>query len=212
MSSRKILRRNRLRPPHQGRPSRIGQLIDAASGPREPAIDIVLQYLGCVGDGGPQISRRLRTIPEQGGTGERLLAIGGHDRRSCAAAGNRIAEAALVFAHEPAALLQVAARPPGAGFYQQLDVPGGGDADEAEAEQPQSLRTRGSRSRPERRNVVRTASQISSHAALRSTPWRTSSRLKLSFSSQITTMPSARRPTTSQPQTSPFTANPSFSR
>ena len=72
MGSREILRRNRLRPPHQRRPSCIGQLIDAASGAHEPAIDIVQQYLGCIGDGGPQVSRRSRTIPEQGGTGERL--------------------------------------------------------------------------------------------------------------------------------------------
>ena len=48
-----------------------------------------------------------------------------------------------------------------------------------------SLRTRGSCSRP--RRDMRTASQISSHAAVRSTPCNTRSRLNLSFNSPMTT-------------------------
>ena len=74
----------------------------------------------------------------------------------------------------------------------------------------QSLCTRGSRTRPPR-PVTRTASQTSSQAAVRFTPCSTSSRLKASLSSPITTIggSSPRSATRSQPQTSPLTVKPS---
>ena len=76
----------------------------------------------------------------------------------------------------------------------------------------QSWRKRTSCSRPPR-VAVRAASQTSSHAAARSTPCKTSSRLNRSLSSPITRMgaPSFKA-TRSQPPISPFTTNPSFSK
>jgi len=77
-----------------------------------------------------------------------------------------------------------------------------------------SFLTRGSLSRPRARREARTANQISSQAAERSTACRTRSRVKVSFSSPITTAVGEprSRATRSQPQTSPLTSKPKFSR
>ena len=78
----------------------------------------------------------------------------------------------------------------------------------------QRLRNLASLSRPLRRGERRAASHTSSPAAARSTPCSTSSRLKVSFSSPITTTggSSPLSATRSQPPTSPLAAKPRPSR
>src|SRR3954451_3614322 len=78
----------------------------------------------------------------------------------------------------------------------------------------QRLRYLTSLSRPLPRDDILAASHTSSHAPARSTACKTSSRLKDSFNSPITTIggSSALRPTRSQPPTSPLTVKPRFSR
>ena len=78
----------------------------------------------------------------------------------------------------------------------------------------QRLRNLASFSRPFSRDERRAASQTSSHAAARSTPCKTSSRLKVSLSSPITTTggSSPLKASRSQPPISPLTTKPSLSR
>jgi hypothetical protein len=78
----------------------------------------------------------------------------------------------------------------------------------------QRLRNLASFSRPFARDESRAASQTSSHAARRSTPCKTSSRLKVSLSSPITTTggSSPLNANRSQPLISPLTTKPSPSR
>ncbi len=78
----------------------------------------------------------------------------------------------------------------------------------------QSFFTRGSASRPRPRLDARTASQTSSHTAVRSTACSTNSRVNASLSSPITSAAGApwSRATTSQPQISPLTSKPRPSR
>ena len=78
----------------------------------------------------------------------------------------------------------------------------------------QRLRNLASFSRPFARDETRAASQTSSHVAARSTPCKTSSRLKVSLSSPITTTggSSPLNANRSQPPISPLTMKPSPSR
>src|SRR5580692_3619321 len=75
-----------LRPALQCRAAGIGENIDAALGAVEPAIDVVQKYLWRVRNPGLQIAHPARALRQRRGTGQRLLTIGGHDRRARAAA------------------------------------------------------------------------------------------------------------------------------
>src|SRR5258708_29295878 len=58
----------------------IGQHVDAAFGAVEPAIDVVQQDLSGIGNGRSEVANAAGPRGERRGAGQRLLAIGGHDR------------------------------------------------------------------------------------------------------------------------------------
>ena len=123
-----------LRPALQRGVSGVGQYVDAAFGAIEPAIDIVQQDLRRVGNFGPQIAHPSRALRQRRRAGQRLLAIGRHDRGARAAAQRRVALAPLVLGDQPRALLRIAARARGRRLDQHLDVSVAGDAEHAETE------------------------------------------------------------------------------
>src|SRR3984885_13604239 len=85
-----------LRPALQRGMSGIGQEIDAALGAIEPAVHIMLQNFRRIGHLGLEVAYPPRSLRQRRCAGQRLLAIGGHDRRARAAAQRRVALAAPV--------------------------------------------------------------------------------------------------------------------
>src|SRR5260370_5856799 len=87
--ARKIYRL--LRPTFQCGMSGIGQHINAPFGAIEPAINVVLQDFRGVGNLGLEIAHTPWPPRQRRRAGQRLLAIGRHDRRARAASERRIA-------------------------------------------------------------------------------------------------------------------------
>jgi hypothetical protein len=79
----------------------VSELIDPSFGAREPAVDIVKQYLAGIRTPFAQLSDTSWTARERGRTGQRLLPVSRHDGRSRAAAVDGIAAAALMFGNQP---------------------------------------------------------------------------------------------------------------
>ena len=123
-----------LRPAFQRGPSGIGQDINSALSAVEPAINIVQQDLRCVGNLGLEIAHAPRSLRQRRGAGQRLLAIGRHDRRPRAPAQRRIALATLMFGDKARSLPGVAVRTCGGWFDNHLDIAGVGDREHAKAE------------------------------------------------------------------------------
>src|SRR5262245_35635392 len=128
-----------LRPAGQRRVSGLREAIDAALDPEEPAIHVVQKDPGRVGYGSPELGRAPRALGERRGAGERLLAVGGHDRHLGRSAKRGIAQA-------PAMLLDEARPPPGVAAgtpWPRLDEnvhpAAGGDAEQPEAQEPAQL-------------------------------------------------------------------------
>jgi hypothetical protein len=70
---------NRLGPPRERRGAFGRQRVNAPLDPGEPAVDIAQQNAGGIRNDGPNLPSAARAPSERGGTGERLLTIGGHD-------------------------------------------------------------------------------------------------------------------------------------
>src|SRR6185437_1477543 len=116
-----------------------GEHVDAALDAGEPAIIIVQQDLRCRWYLDPELARPSRAGRQRRGAGERLLAVGGHDREPRAAAQRRVAAAPVVLVDETRAAPVVAARLPRAGLDQDIDAALCGDAEQAEAQQAAEL-------------------------------------------------------------------------
>jgi hypothetical protein len=180
-----------------------GQAVLAGCAALEPTIDIAQQDAAGIGRGAAEVARPTGTAAQLLGAGEGPLTIRGHDRLAGRAAGRRIAQAQRVFGQEPRAAPPIAPRLVGTRLGQHLDaIPSRIDRHQTEADQPAQA--------PHRRVPVATAPG----ARIRSAPCSSSSRLKPRFIS--TTKRSGGSPgrsaAMSQPQTSPFTANPAVSR
>ena len=94
-----------LRPSLQRGAAPVGQGIDPALDAIEPSIDVMEKDFSGVRIFWPEIPHAARTHGHRSRTAQRLLAIGCHDRRPRAAAGNGIALTALVLCDQPGALL-----------------------------------------------------------------------------------------------------------
>src|SRR6267142_2600356 len=112
----------------------IGQHVDAALGAIEPAIDVVLQDLRRVGNLRLEVAHTPRPSRQRRRAGQRLLAIGRHDRRARAPAQRRVALAAPVLGDQARALLGVAARAGRGRFDEYLDVAGIGHREHSKAQ------------------------------------------------------------------------------
>ena len=113
-----------LRPSFQGGMASIGQAVDPALDAIEPAIDIVQQDLAGVRIVRLEVANPSRASGHRRRTGECLLPISCHDRGARAAAGDRVATAALMFRHQPRALFRITARAYRGGCHQHLDIAG----------------------------------------------------------------------------------------
>src|SRR5262249_46126424 len=89
---RSVVERGHLRPTRKRCRALPRQRKNAAIDAEEPAVDIAQQNLRCIRDGASDLRGAPRTVRERSRAGERLLPIGGHDRRLAAAAGGGIAE------------------------------------------------------------------------------------------------------------------------
>src|SRR6185312_10643791 len=127
------------RPADERRLALGGEGVDAALDPGEPAVIIVQQDLRRCRYLDPELTCRARAGGQRGGAGERLLAVGGHDRLPGAAALRRVAAASVVLVDEARAAPMVAARLPRAGLDQDVDPALLGDAEQAEAQQAAEL-------------------------------------------------------------------------
>src|SRR5665213_213244 len=123
-----------LRPALQRGMSGVGQDIDTALGAVEPAVDVVQQNFRRVGNLRLEIAHPPRPLRQRRGAGQRLLTIGGHDRRPRAAAQRRIALAAPVLGDEARAFFWIAARACGGRRDQHFDVAAAGDREHPETE------------------------------------------------------------------------------
>ena len=197
------------RPALQRRITQGGELIHTALGTLEPAVDVAPQDATCFGCDGTKVAWPARSVSQQHGTGQSLLAIRGHDRlaRRTACEGSPLRLACSLSKRSRR-------RRSGRGRY------GAGSASTstrsraaftAISPKPSERHrrcTRGSRSRP--RRVAGTANQTSSATRMRSIACNSRSRLKPSFISTIASLrfSSSRTATMSQPRTSPLTRKP----
>src|SRR4051794_22169746 len=97
-----------LRPALQRGVPGLRQTIDTALCAIEPAIHVVLKNLGCIGNLRLEIAPPPRAIRHGECAGQRLLSVGGHDRRTRAAPEDGVALAAPMFGYQPRALLRIA--------------------------------------------------------------------------------------------------------
>jgi hypothetical protein len=160
----------------------------------------------CRGCGaGPRRARRRRRAP--------VLAIGSHDWRSCRSPKSGIADPAAVLTKEAGTASWVPAGTPRLRFDKYFDQPRGRYPEQSETEETAELVH--ARVALAATALGRTHRKPDLIAGSRSIYTRsTSSRLKASLSSPITTIggSSPRSATRSQPQTSPLTVKPSASR
>src|SRR3954452_1841514 len=117
----------------------LGETIDAALDPEEPAVHVVQEYLRGIRSGGLDLGCPTRPAGKRRRAGQRPLAVGGHDRRLGRATENRIAEPPTVFIDQARPAFWIAPRPPWTGLHQHLDTTGGGHAEQAETQKPAQL-------------------------------------------------------------------------
>mgnify|MGYP000905507526 CR=1 FL=1 len=99
-----------LRPSLQRVPAGLGQAVNSTLDAIEPSIDIVKKDSSGVRILSSEIPHATWTCNHRGRATQRLLAIRCHDRRPRAAAGDRIALAALMLDDQAGALFRIAAR------------------------------------------------------------------------------------------------------
>ena len=162
----------------------------------------------------PLVPGTSRALRQRGGASEGALAIRRHYRRPRPSAFNRIAPPVAMLLDETGPAAGIPARHRRSGTYQHVNLTIRPHSEQAETEPSAKVAKPCIVSRPFSRDERRAASQTSSHPAARSTPCKTSSRLKVSLSSLITTTggSSPLNANRSQPPTSPLTTKPSPSR
>src|SRR6478609_1064320 len=132
-------RRSAHGPARQRFRTRLGETIDAALDPEEPAVHVVQEYFRGIRRGGLDLGCPARPAGKRRRAGQRPLAIGGHDRRLGRATENRIAEPPPVLIDQARSAFWIAPRPPWTGLHQHLDTAGGGHAEQAETQKPAQL-------------------------------------------------------------------------
>src|SRR5436190_6916368 len=128
-----------LRPALQRGAAGVRQLVHAAFGAIEPAIDIMQEDLSGIGNLYAQVAHALRAIRQRRCARQRLLAIGGHDGCARAAADGGIADAFPVLGDEARALLWIAAWRGRRRLDDHLDIAAAGDGQHAETEPPAQI-------------------------------------------------------------------------
>src|SRR5713226_2759512 len=123
----------------QRRGACLRQRIDAAFDAAEPAVHIAQQYLGCIRDDRLDLGCAPRPLRQRRGAGERLLAVGGHDRRLRHSAQCRIADPAPMLIDQAHAPTRILARTPRSRLHQDFDPSGRRDAEKPESKKPTKL-------------------------------------------------------------------------
>src|SRR6185436_7786932 len=139
IGTRDRCRRSAHGPARQRFRTRLGETIDAALDPEEPAVHVVQEYFRGIRRGGLDLGCPARPAGKRRRAGQRPLAVGGHDRRLGRATENRIAEPPPVLIDQPRSAFWIAPRPPWTWLHQHLDTAGGGHAEQAETQKPAQL-------------------------------------------------------------------------
>src|SRR5436853_7824521 len=113
-----------LRPTRQRRCARRRESIPAARDTEEPAVDVAQQNLGRIGNRAFDLGCAPWAAGQRSRAGERLLAVGGHDRRPANAAGNRITQTPPVLVEQANSTPRIHARAPTPKSYLHLDACG----------------------------------------------------------------------------------------
>jgi len=112
--------------------------VQTESGERSALLDS--KELSTLMTAGRDVTALLRVLPgvvkDGGGASQRILPVGGHNRRARTAADHRIAAPAPVFFHQSRSALRVAARRQGRRAEQQFDLALGADGQQPEPEPP----------------------------------------------------------------------------
>src|SRR5262245_16977801 len=137
--AKRLRLRLRLRPTRQRGRAFLREGIFAALDAEKPAVDVAQQNLRRIRNGGLDLGCASRTAGQRSRARERLLAVGGHDRRLAGSAENGIAEAPPMFVDEARAAPWIAARTPRHRLDQHLDAAARRYAEKAEAQQPAKL-------------------------------------------------------------------------
>lgn len=113
----------------------LGELIDAAAGALEPAVDVAVQDCSGIGRDRSEGFGAGWAGAQQRGAGERLLAVRGHHRLAGRAARGWVAQSAGVLGEELAAAAVVSSGLVGGGVDENVySVAGRADGEETEAE------------------------------------------------------------------------------
>lgn len=126
-------------PAQQSGLSPIGERVDAALDPHEPAIDIPLKDFRGIGQGGFQVPRPRWRLRQGSSASQGLLAICRHDWLPGTAAGGGITLAPPMLVDNLGTALGVPSRSPGCGLDDDLHLACSGHGKKAEAEEAAKL-------------------------------------------------------------------------
>src|SRR5262245_20809271 len=127
--------RPRVRPARQRGRTFLRKRILAALNAEKPAVDVAQQNFRRIRYGAFDLRCTSRTAGQRSRARQRLLAVGGHDRRLAGSAENGIAETPTMFVDEARAAPWITAGTPRPGLDQDLDASARRYAKKAEAEQ-----------------------------------------------------------------------------
>ena len=126
-------------PTHERRPSDLRQGVDTALDPDEPAIHVPLQDFRRVGHAHFQFTEAPGPYGQGRRTGQRLLAIGRHDRLARNAACDGITLTPPVFGNDRGPAPRITPRPPGHRLDDDVDLARSGHCQKPEAKETTKL-------------------------------------------------------------------------
>src|SRR5437868_10395404 len=133
------LRREMRGPPHERGLAALGERIDTALDPDEPAVDVAEEDLPCIRRVRLEVAWAGRFQRQRRRTSQGLLAVGCHDRLARAASRCRVAAASAVLFDNSGAAFGVAPGSPRHRLDQDLDLAGRHDSQQAQTEQTAEL-------------------------------------------------------------------------
>ena len=126
-------------PTHERGPSDLRQSVDTTLDPDKPAVDVPLQDFRRIGYAHFQCAEAPSPYGQGCGTGQRLLAIGGHDRLTRNAACDGVALPLAMFGDDRGPALRITPRSPGHGLDDDVDPASSGHGQKPEAKETTKL-------------------------------------------------------------------------